>query len=102
MNRAAIQQLYEPLDFAWRQFMGAVTTAGGDTLSRPAPGSGWPSLQDCLGHIIFAYDRWLWIMAGRAPTGIAERAKTLAEIDEARVHARAELDVQLSAVTMAS
>jgi len=27
-------------------------------LTRPAPGSGWPALRDCLGHIVLAYQRW--------------------------------------------
>ncbi len=70
MDRVALQDLYDFTGFAWRQVIDAITDAGGDgALTRPAPGSGWPALRDCLGHIVLAYQRWC--------SGLPER-KTLA------------------------
>ncbi|MEO6398742.1 MAG: DinB family protein [Tepidiformaceae bacterium] len=95
MDRASIEQLYDHLDFAWRQIVDVIGGAEEDLFTRPAPGSGWPTLRDCLGHIIFGYDRWLSIMANREPTGIAESAISLAAIDSARLACRTEVKALL-------
>ena len=58
MNRAAIQDLFEFTGWAWDQIAEAIAQAGGNVLTRPAAGSGWPALRDCLGHIVLAYQRW--------------------------------------------
>ena len=60
MNRDAIEDLYSFTDFIWREIGEAIAAGGGDALlTRPAPGSGWPALRDCLAHMLLAYERWL-------------------------------------------
>lgn len=94
MNRAAIQELYAFTDFAWHALMDGIARAGGDALTRPAPGSGWPALRDCLGHIVLAYQRWCSGLPQRRtlemdrfdPGAIA----TLEELEGYRSAARAE------------
>jgi uncharacterized damage-inducible protein DinB len=58
MNRAAIQELFDFTGWAWNRITEAIAETGGDALTRPAPGSGWPALRDCLGHVVLAYQRW--------------------------------------------
>ena len=58
INRSAIQELFDFTGWAWDEIARTIAEAGGDTLTRPAPGSGWPALRDCLGHIVLAYQRW--------------------------------------------
>jgi uncharacterized damage-inducible protein DinB len=57
MDKAALLDLFEYTGWVWAQIR---TTAPADeTLVAVAPGSGWPALRNCLGHIIVAYDRWV-------------------------------------------
>ncbi len=57
MDKASLTDLFEFTGHVWEQIR---QTAQGDAdLVRPAPGSGWPALRDCLGHIVLAYERWL-------------------------------------------
>jgi uncharacterized damage-inducible protein DinB len=67
VDRAAIEEIFEFDDFAWRRVGQALERAGGDILGRAAPGSGWPALQDCLGHIGWGYEAWLARLNGREP-----------------------------------
>ena len=92
MDRSAIQDLYSHLDFVWRQIIETVAGAGEDAFTRPAPGSGWPALRDCLAHIVFGYDRWIAIMTAQPMKGWANVASALPEIDAARSLAREEID----------
>jgi uncharacterized damage-inducible protein DinB len=80
MDRDAIEELLTFTDYSWLQHEQLIRPLGDDVLTKPAPGSGWPALQDALSHINWAYIRWL-----------ADPAKTT---DEPRVAARSweELD----------
>jgi uncharacterized damage-inducible protein DinB len=57
MDKASLLDLFDYTAFVWAQIQEAAP--GDETLVRVAPGSGWPALRDCLGHIILAYDRWV-------------------------------------------
>lgn len=59
MNKDALLDLNTYVDWAWEQIKRAIGPDDDDVLLRPAPGSGWPALRNCLGHIILAYERWL-------------------------------------------
>jgi uncharacterized damage-inducible protein DinB len=59
MDRTAIEDLFAFTDYGWRQFENAVRPLGDETLTKPAPGSGWPALRDAFVHINWAYVRWL-------------------------------------------
>lgn len=59
MDRTAIEELYHFTDHSWRIYADVIRPLGDDTLTGPAPGSGWPALRDALGHINWAYVRWL-------------------------------------------
>ena len=67
MDRAAIEDLFAYTDYTWREYANAVKELGPDALTKPAPGSGWPSLRDALGHINWAYERWLSDPCGTTP-----------------------------------
>ena len=57
MDKGALQDLFAYTGWAWDQIKAAIPDD--KTLLAVAPGSGWPSLRNCLGHIVFAYDRWV-------------------------------------------
>jgi uncharacterized damage-inducible protein DinB len=59
MDRSAIEDLFAFTDYGWRTYANAIRHLGGATLTKPAPGSGWPALRDALVHINWAYVRWL-------------------------------------------
>ena len=84
MDRAAILELLDFDDFAWQEIGKLVTAAGGDVATRPAPGSGWPALRDCFGHMIFAYEGWLRRLKGATPERPAEPFAGWRELDDYR------------------
>lgn len=57
MDKGASQDLFAYTGWAWDQIRSAIPDD--ETLSAVAPGSGWPALRNCLGHIVLAYDRWV-------------------------------------------
>lgn len=59
MNRDAIEELYDLTDFTWGIYVELVKTLPEGALAASVPGSGWPALIDALGHLNYAYDRWL-------------------------------------------
>lgn len=65
MDRAAIIEIFDYNEFAWRQLVAELAPLGDDLLAKPAPGSGWPALGNCLGHIIYGYDVWLDTLDGK-------------------------------------
>ena len=67
VDRAAIEDLFAYTDYTWGEYVKAVNALGADALTKTAPGSGWPSLRDALGHINWAYERWLSDPAGTSP-----------------------------------
>ncbi len=86
-------------DYAWEQIRQAIPS---DTdLTRVAPGSGWPTLRDCLSHIVLAYDRWLpaisELKAQNLP-GISDREfATIEDVEARRLAHRNNLERMLSA-----
>lgn len=68
MDRAAITELFEYNEFAWRAIISDAAHLGDDILTKPAPGSGWPALGNCLGHILFAYNVWIDALQGEPRT----------------------------------
>jgi uncharacterized damage-inducible protein DinB len=59
MDRTAIDELFRFTEYSWREHDALIRPLGDDVLTKPAPGSGWPSLRDALAHINWAYIRWL-------------------------------------------
>jgi uncharacterized damage-inducible protein DinB len=59
MDRADIEKLFTFTDYSWRRYEETIRPLGDDLVTKPAPGSGWPALRDALGHINWAYVRWL-------------------------------------------
>jgi uncharacterized damage-inducible protein DinB len=57
VDDAALQDLFAYTGWAWDQIRAAIPDD--ETLRAVAPGSGWPALRNCLGHIVLAYDRWV-------------------------------------------
>lgn len=57
MHKTDLIDLFNYTGFAWDQFREAVPDEA--DLVRAAPGSGWPALRNCLGHIVLAYERWV-------------------------------------------
>lgn len=92
MNRTASQRLYAFDDYVWRQVIEIISGTGPDVLAITAPGSGWPSLRNCLAHIIFGYDRWVGIMTATPLSSVSEQVQSLPEIDAARTSLRDSVD----------
>ena len=67
VDRQALQGLFAYTHYTWSEYAEAVKRLGPDALTKPAPGSGWPALRDALGHITWAYQRWLYDPAGTTP-----------------------------------
>ena len=70
MDRAAIEELFAYTGFVWREYGQEIRALGDHTLTRPVPGSGWPSFRDALAHLNFGYDRWLADPAGTSPSTV--------------------------------
>lgn len=59
MDRTALEELFVFTEYSWRAHERVIRPLGDETLTKPAPGSGWPALRDALAHINWAYERWL-------------------------------------------
>ena len=57
MDKAALQDFFAYTGWAWDEIKSAIPDD--ETLRAVAPGSGWPTLRNCLAHIVLAYDRWV-------------------------------------------
>lgn len=103
MNRSAIQELFNFTGWAWAQISEAMAEVGGDVLTRPAPGSGWPALRDCLGHIVIAYQRWCSGLPERSTVAMDRfdpgAIATIEELEGYRAAARAELQSFLESLS---
>lgn len=55
MRKAELLSLSDYADYVWDEFTRAIPES---ELRRIAPGSGWPTLRDCLGHMLAAHERW--------------------------------------------
>ena len=74
MDRAAIEHLYDFTEWSWDTFV-ELTGPDERLLARAAPGSGWPALRHCFGHMVLAYERWL-------PAIIDLRSKSIPEVGD--------------------
>lgn len=72
MDKNALLDLFEYTGWVWEQ----IRTAAPDdeVLVAVAPGSGWPTLRNCLAHIVLAYDRWVPAIVDRATGQLPETA----------------------------
>ncbi|MEO8541526.1 MAG: DinB family protein [bacterium] len=90
MNRADLLDLFDYTEFAWQQLM--AVTDDNEVLLRPAENSGWPTLRDCLGHIVRAYSRWAPAIIERKTGFMPEIAdsdfRTWAALNEEHASAR--------------
>jgi uncharacterized damage-inducible protein DinB len=95
-DRAGIEDLFAYTQFSWNEIITAIADHGGDELLvRPAPGSGWPALRDCLGHMMAAYYRWLTEPVPPVPGLDREAHATLAQIADHRAKVRADFRARL-------
>jgi uncharacterized damage-inducible protein DinB len=99
MNREAIQELYAHIDYVWPQVVEIISESGDATLTKPAPGSGWPNLRNCFAHLIFAYESWLGFMTDTLPTNAWESVQSFSEIDAARAALRGRIDSLLAGLS---
>lgn len=95
MDRAALEDLFAFTDYSWRRYADLLRPLGDDTLTKPAPGSGWPALRDALVHIVWAYLRWLE-HPDRTSTTPPEQIDTWDALEDyrkrIRAHSRSYLD----------
>jgi uncharacterized damage-inducible protein DinB len=57
MDKTALEDLFAYTGWAWDQIRASVPDD--KTLVAVAHGSGWPTLRNCLAHMVLAYDRWV-------------------------------------------
>jgi uncharacterized damage-inducible protein DinB len=98
VRKAELLQLFGHTDYVWAKFRSHVPDA---ELSRIAEGSGWPTLRNCLWHIVVAYDRWVPAIVdlknGTMPEIGAEDFMTWEQIDAGRSRVRRALGERLRA-----
>jgi uncharacterized damage-inducible protein DinB len=99
MDRVALQDLFAYTGWAWDQIKGAIPDD--ETLRKVAPGSGWPTLRNCLAHIVLAYDRWVPAIVELESRPLPELAPddflSWRQIDAHRRRTRDELQSRLGA-----
>lgn len=99
IDRPGLESLFGFTDFAWRQIADVIAEEGGDALTRPAPGSGWPALRNCLAHILLAYHRWVdglgELKACELPGYGDDQFQTWSDVQAYRDRVRAALRAQL-------
>lgn len=89
MNKPALVDLFEFTGYVWQQIRQAVPRE--EDLVRAAPGSGWPTLRDCLSHMVLAYDRWL-------PAIVDLKAQDLPELQDGDFRTWAQVEAQRTRV----
>jgi uncharacterized damage-inducible protein DinB len=87
MERADIEKLFTFTDYGWRRYEETIRPLGDELVTKPAPGSGWPALRDALGHINWAYVRWL-ADSFATTDGPVERVTSWDELDAQRHRVR--------------
>ena len=57
LSHDALDDLYDFTAFGWAMVDRTITSGmPSDDYARPAPGSGWPALADCVAHVLDSYD----------------------------------------------
>src|SRR5436190_4875989 len=101
MDKVALRDLFAYTGWAWEQIKGAIPDD--ETLRTAAPGSGWPTLRNCLAHIVLAYDRWLPAIVDLKSRPLPELAPdeflTWSQIDAQRRRTRGALQSPLDGWT---
>jgi len=101
MHKADLIDLFEYTDYVWDQLRQAVPDDV--QLTQVAPGSGWPTLRTCLGHMVLAYERWLPAIIELRSQPLPEPGdgdlSTWAQIDAHRDRVRRELRRHLDGST---
>ncbi|MGE0599746.1 MAG: DinB family protein [Dehalococcoidia bacterium] len=101
MDKADLLDLFDYTEFAWRQLIDV--TDDDAVLLRPAENSGWPTLRDCLGHIVRAYSRWVpaivELKTGFMPEIADGDFRTWFALDEEHTQARTRLRQSIQAWT---
>jgi uncharacterized damage-inducible protein DinB len=87
MDRSAIEKLFTFTDYSWSRYEEQLRPLGDELLTKAAPGSGWPALRDALGHINWAYVRWL-ANPSRTTDKPVELAQSWVELDDYRLRVR--------------
>lgn len=99
MDRETLLELLDYQDWAWTEVGKAIAAQEAD-LTKPAPGSGWPAVRDCLAHMCFGYDVWTLRLDGGPPTVFDPRAAaSFAELDAYRSKVVGRLRVCLANLT---
>ncbi len=111
MHRDAIEELYSYTDHAWDLILAELGPKGNDILVDSAPGSGWPTMRDCLGHVLMAYDDWAadltkqpmiladlaelasWADVERYREQVRERFREMLECDDDDLYRQCDIDV---------
>jgi uncharacterized damage-inducible protein DinB len=65
VNRRTLEALFDYDGWAFQRFTETIKTLPAGTLEKPARGSGWPALRNCLGHIANGYGFWLERVDGK-------------------------------------
>jgi len=84
LNKEALEALYNHNNWAWETICARIESAPEGSFLKDAPGSGWTSLRDCLGHICFGYDNWMSVIRGGEFTGT--NLKDLNTLTEVTAH----------------
>ncbi|MEX0781378.1 MAG: DinB family protein [Dehalococcoidia bacterium] len=85
MDKASLLDLFDYTGWVWDQIQAAVPDD--QTLVVVAPGSGWPALRNCLGHMILAYDRWV-------PAIVTLKTGLMAQVADGDFRAWPQLDAE--------
>lgn len=92
LDRDALLELFGYNEWVWQRLVEELSPLGDGLLTKPAPGSGWPALANCLGHLVKGYEVWLNTVEGapRVAEDVAAAITSWAELDafSARVRAR--------------
>lgn len=101
MDKAALQDFFAYTGWAWNEIKARI--ADDETLRAAVPGSGWPALRNCLGHIVLAYDRWVPAIIDLAtrpiPDLAPDRFLTWPELEAHRRQTRDALQIHLDGWT---
>lgn len=101
MDRATLLDLFAYNTWCWQQLTGELSPLGDELLTRAGPGSGWPALANCLGHMLMAYEVWLNALDGapRVEEDVAPAIPTWAEMDAFSARVRDRFQAKLAAMS---
>jgi uncharacterized damage-inducible protein DinB len=74
VNKRHLEDLMAYADYAWAEIQASFESSD-EALHRPAPGSGWPAMRNCLAHILLGRDRWNDAIIDLRSTPVADLAE---------------------------